>query len=86
MSGFGGSAAASGSGTCVETKLAQPSASWRSGGFFERPIMPVQAAPSFGQPRPISRLGGSGYPGRPYRPWLRHDEARVRPGACCGRW
>ena len=37
---------------------------WRSGGSSQRQIMP-QAAPSFGQPRPTSRLvGGSG---RPYR-------------------
>ena len=28
---------------------------WLSGGFFQRQIMP-QAAPSFGQPRPISHL------------------------------
>jgi len=34
---------------------AQPSACWLSGGFFQRHITP-QAAPSFGQPHPISRL------------------------------
>ena len=38
--------------TSVESKLA----SWLSGGCLQRQIMP-QAAPSFGQPRPISRLG-----------------------------
>ena len=38
----------------VERKLAQPSASWRSGGYVRRQIMP-QAAPSSDQPRPISR-------------------------------
>ena len=46
-------------GACVESKQAQPSASWRSGGCFQRQGRP-QAAPSFGQPRPISRLGGAG--------------------------
>ena len=39
----------------VEIKAPQPLASWLSGGFFQRQIVP-QAAPSFGQPRPISRL------------------------------
>ena len=39
----------------VETKVAQTSASY-SGGLFRRWVMP-QAASSFGQPRPISRLG-----------------------------
>ena len=46
-------------GACVESKQAQPSASWRSGGCFQRQGRP-QAAPSFGQPRPISRFGGAG--------------------------
>jgi len=40
----------------VANKAAQTSASWRSGGRFERSIV-LQAAPSCGQPRPISRLG-----------------------------
>ena len=39
--------------TYVEYKVAQPSASWLSGGLFQRQIVP-QAAPSFGQ----SRLAG----------------------------
>eukprot|EP00964_Phaeocystis_antarctica_P106240 scaffold71152_cov73-Phaeocystis_antarctica.AAC.4 len=40
-----------------KTKLAQASASWLSGGCSQRQIIHL-AAPSFGQPRPISRLGG----------------------------
>ena len=36
----------------TETKVVQDSASWFSGGWFQRQSMP-QAAPSFGQPRPI---------------------------------
>ena len=39
-----------------------------------------QAAPSSGQPRPISRLGRAG---RPYRPWFRHSPARLRSLCCC---
>ena len=35
---------------------AQASASWLAGGCFQRQVVP-QAAPSFGQPRPISRVG-----------------------------
>ena len=38
----------------VENKAAQTSASWLSGGPFQRQIV-LPAAPSFGQPRPISR-------------------------------
>ena len=38
-------------------KIAQSSANWLSGGCLQRQIVPHQAAPSFGQPRPISRLG-----------------------------
>ena len=45
----------------VETKVAPISASWRSGGCIQRQSMP-QAAPSVGQPRPISRLGRAGTP------------------------
>ena len=46
---------------CIEAKLAQPSASWRSGGCVQRQITP-QAAPSFGQPRPASAsLGQSAH-------------------------
>ena len=48
----------------MENKAAQTSASWLSGGPFQRQIVP-QAALSFGQPRPISRFGRAG---RPYRP------------------
>ena len=58
----------------VENKLAQPSASWRSGGCLQRQIMP-QAVPNFGQPRPISR---SGRAGRPYRACFRHRSLRPR--------
>ena len=43
----------------IDTKVAQASASWLTGGFFQRQIVP-QAAPSSGQPRPISRLGRVG--------------------------
>eukprot|EP00964_Phaeocystis_antarctica_P073327 scaffold44985_cov68-Phaeocystis_antarctica.AAC.6 len=50
----------------TETKVAQASASWLSGGGFQRQSMP-QAAPSFGQPRPISR---SRCAGQPYRACL----------------
>ena len=52
--------------TCVASKGAQASASWLSGGSSQRRIVP-QVALSFGQPRPISRLGRAG---RPYRPLL----------------
>ena len=38
----------------AEATVAQASASWLSGGLFQRLIV-LQAAPSFGQPRPISR-------------------------------
>ena len=44
-------------GAYVDNKLAQLSGSWPSGGLSPRKIVP-QAAPSFGQPRPISRLVG----------------------------
>ena len=44
-----------GSATYVENKGAQTSASWLSGGPFQRQIIP-QATPSFGQPRPISHF------------------------------
>ena len=53
--------------TYVKNKTAQTSASWLSGGPFQCQSVP-QAAPSFGQPRPISRLGRAGRPYRPYRP------------------
>eukprot|EP00964_Phaeocystis_antarctica_P034134 scaffold19403_cov66-Phaeocystis_antarctica.AAC.2 len=53
---------------CVGSKVAHTSASLLFGSCFQGQVMP-QAAPSFGQPRPISRLGR---PGRPhYRPWSR---------------
>eukprot|EP00964_Phaeocystis_antarctica_P002224 scaffold1147_cov68-Phaeocystis_antarctica.AAC.16 len=47
------------------------SASWLSGGCSQRQIVP-QATPSFGQPRPISRLGRAG---RPYRPCFPHSSS-----------
>ena len=49
--------------TYVGNKAAQTSASWLSGGPFQRQVVP-QAAPSIGRPRPTSRLGRAG---RPYR-------------------
>ena len=63
----------------VENKvaLAQTSASWTSGGSSQRQIMP-QAAPSFGQPRPIRRLGLSVQPCRPCFPH------RLRPVMAVG--
>ena len=57
--------------TCVENEVAQASASWHSGGCSQRQITP-QAAPSFGQPRPISRLGRAD---RLHRPCSRHSGA-----------
>ena len=45
-------------------KLAHTSASWLSGGLFQRLIL-LQAAPSLGQPRPNSRLVPVGWPHRP---------------------
>tara|TARA_B100000795_G_C22558473_1_gene345350 strand:+ start:73 stop:339 length:267 start_codon:yes stop_codon:yes gene_type:complete len=48
----------------VESKVAQALASGLFGGCFQRQIMP-QAAPSFAQPRPISRVGRAGRPPRP---------------------
>eukprot|EP00964_Phaeocystis_antarctica_P117531 scaffold81355_cov49-Phaeocystis_antarctica.AAC.1 len=42
---------------CLRGK--QRAFSWRPGGLLQRRITP-QAAPSFGQPRPISRLGRAG--------------------------
>eukprot|EP00964_Phaeocystis_antarctica_P121362 scaffold85027_cov69-Phaeocystis_antarctica.AAC.3 len=53
---------------------AQTSASWLSGGLFRRQSTP-QAAPSFGQPRPTSRLGRAG---RPYRACFPHGRGRPR--------
>ena len=46
---------------CVETKVAQASASGHSGGTARRQSTPP-AAPSVGQPRPISRLGPCWHP------------------------
>eukprot|EP00964_Phaeocystis_antarctica_P127711 scaffold91415_cov31-Phaeocystis_antarctica.AAC.1 len=46
--------------------------SWLSGGVLQRQLMP-QAAPSSGQPRPISRLGRINA-GGPHRPCFRHGE------------
>eukprot|EP00964_Phaeocystis_antarctica_P129553 scaffold93394_cov60-Phaeocystis_antarctica.AAC.1 len=43
--------------------MAQASANRLSGGLSQRQSMP-QDGPSFGQPRPISRLGGAGRPQR----------------------
>ena len=51
-----------------KTSRAQPSASWFSRGFFQCQTM-LQAARSFGQPRPISQLGRAG---RPNGPCFRH--------------
>jgi hypothetical protein len=39
----------------VGNKIAQPSASWLSGGVSQRQIV-LQAALNFGQPRPLTRL------------------------------
>eukprot|EP00964_Phaeocystis_antarctica_P149228 scaffold116294_cov63-Phaeocystis_antarctica.AAC.5 len=50
---------------------AQASASWLSGGLFQRQSMP-QAAPNSGQPRPIGLMGRAG---RPCRPRVRHSIA-----------
>ena len=52
----------------MENEGAQTSANWLSGGPFQRQLVP-QATLSFGQPRPISRLGRAG---RPYRPCFSH--------------
>eukprot|EP00964_Phaeocystis_antarctica_P021830 scaffold12121_cov57-Phaeocystis_antarctica.AAC.4 len=52
----------------VEIKVAQTAASWRPGGLCQHQVV-LQAAPTFGQPRPISRLGRAG---RPYRPCFSH--------------
>ena len=66
----------------MKNKVAQTSASWISGGFSQRQITP-QAALSFGQPRPISRLGRSG---RPYRPCFphRYEAAEEAAGQAAG--
>ena len=45
------------------SRLAHPSASWRSGVFLQRQSTP-QAAPGSGQPRPTSYVGGSDRPRR----------------------
>ena len=58
--------------TYVENKAAQTSASWLSWSPFQCQIVP-QAATSFGQPRPISRLGRAG---RPHWPCFRHGPTR----------
>ena len=55
-------------GTQAGSTLGQRSASWLSGGWFQRQVMP-QAARRFGQPRPISRLSRAG---RPHRACFRH--------------
>ena len=49
----------------VKNKLAHHSASWLSGGLFQRQIV-LPATPSFGQPRPIFRLVPVGSPHRTY--------------------
>eukprot|EP00964_Phaeocystis_antarctica_P073514 scaffold45106_cov54-Phaeocystis_antarctica.AAC.2 len=59
---------------CRKARVAQASASWRSGGSCQRQSMPL-AAPSFGPPRPISRFGRAG---RPYQ-GLGFDIRRRRP-------
>ena len=61
--------------TCVD-RVAQASTSRPSAAFFQRQIMPV-AAPSSGQPRPISRLGRAG---RPHRPCFRHMVLAIDAG------
>ena len=55
---------------CVAHKLAQPSASWRSGGCFQPESMP-QAAPSSAPPRPTQPLGPRWPASRPCRRWSR---------------
>ena len=66
----------------VGNKPAQASASWLSGGDLQRQIV-LQAAPSFGQPRPISCLGRAG---RPYGPCFPQGSARAAQGRTrCGR-
>ena len=63
----------------VENKLAQPSASWRSGGSSQRQIT-RQATPGSGQPRPIGRLGRLGTPaisGMVSTTWRQAGKGRV---------
>eukprot|EP00964_Phaeocystis_antarctica_P137958 scaffold102577_cov32-Phaeocystis_antarctica.AAC.1 len=63
----------------VETKVAQPSASWRSGGLSQHQIV-LRAAPSSGQPQLISRLGCI-HAAQPYRACARHRCRRRVPAA-----
>ena len=52
----------------ARNEVAQASARWLPGSFQ----LMAQAAPSFGQPTPISRLGRAG---QPHRPCFRHRRA-----------
>ena len=66
----------------VVNKVAQTSASWLSGGLSQRQIT-LQATPSLGQPRPISRLGRAGTQATPAVVWFPHGCAppRAPPGS-----
>ena len=64
--------------------MAQPSGSWCSGGFCQRPSTP-QAAPGSGQPRPISRISRLGGSGRPHRACIRH-RCSPRSWPPCRSW
>ena len=58
----------------LENRMAQPSASWLTGGSSQCQSMP-QAAPGSGPPRSISRLGRAG---RPHQACFLHSPARYR--------
>eukprot|EP00964_Phaeocystis_antarctica_P097845 scaffold63917_cov52-Phaeocystis_antarctica.AAC.4 len=74
-------ARAASSDLSCQISAAPASASWLSGGFSQRQSMP-QAAPSFDQPRPISRLGRINA-GRPHRPCIRQRAARSTRSSSC---
>ena len=59
----------------VETKVAQPSANWRSGGYSQRQLTPRPASSS-AQPRPVSCLGRARRPHRASSQY-RHEAGEV---------
>ena len=58
-----------------ETKVAQPSANWRSGGYSQRQLTPRPASSS-AQPRPVSCLGRARRPHRASSQY-RHEAGEV---------
>ena len=70
---------------CVGNTLAQTSASWRPRGLLQRQSV-LQAARSFGQPRPLSRSGRAGWPATQARPCFRRGAAPSSLSSSRGGW